>query len=155
MILLAAISLLFLTKVDRGYDSLSLISCSPSASSPRSYLSSFWAIPACRSLSFCSCEYPGPRLPRLWAIFITNSMGPTQVGRVVDFGLSIVDFGRLVFFGHMARSMLLVSFGFLTLLPLSRDCIWDSLFDFTCNRRFGYWDPHLKGGCFNFRELGP
>ena len=40
-------------------------------------------IPAHKSLSFCSYEYPGSGLLRLGIISITNSMGPTQLGHVV------------------------------------------------------------------------
>ena len=40
-------------------------------------------IPACRSLSFCSREYPESRLPRLGAISIMNIVDPTQLSRVV------------------------------------------------------------------------
>ena len=40
-------------------------------------------IPALRSLMFYFLEYLGLGLSKLGAIFITNNMGPTQLGRVV------------------------------------------------------------------------
>ena len=40
-------------------------------------------IPARGSLSFCFCEYPGSRLPKLGVILTMNNVGPTQLVRMV------------------------------------------------------------------------